>query len=160
MPNHTVSSPNVTLAEKTAPAGDFTMTAYVHVQSLLTSNWQYGLFAKDNTGKLVGWGPRDGSWVRLNWTNINTFSGQVSFTPAYPAAGTSPMPPQWWRLQKTGGNFLFSVSFDGEHFFRLDIASTTTFLGATLSTVGLYGDVQNAIADQQTWLNCYSFGIV
>lgn len=128
-----------------APAGsDWTVTAVLQANVPVNSNWGYGITVTDNAGKIVIFGLRNGTstpnlW-RGNWTDINTFSANATNL-NHPVVVSAPI---WMKLEKVSTTFDFYLSFDGETFVKVDTSTTTAFIGATISKVGVGIDNQSA----------------
>lgn len=150
----TSGSLRVALQEINKPAtSDWTMTALLHPGLLYNGSWALGLYVKDNAGKIVTWGVRNGPnfwYAKLD--DINTFNSSSN-----PNGPNIFLPvPFWIRVAKVSTNFIVSVSYDGETFIVNQTVSTTDFLGATISTVGILIDNQSNDGAEID-VNCYSF---
>lgn len=142
----------ITAMEQNVPSSSaFTVTAFVYPVSYLTGNWFWGLAVKDTSGKYVGLGFRNltptAYFTFSNINTVNTFSTGTGIVNA--------QNPVWVRLQLTGGNFIFSFSFDGENFVPGWTVSSTAYLSSSLATVGIITDNnssgQNLILDVFSW---------
>lgn len=123
----------MTLNGYTPPAAgtDFAVTMLIgNVFSV--GNQGFGIFIKDSGGKIKQWGLRNTDIGGSNWTNATTVSAGVTNF----AAPTWFSFPVWFRVARIGTNLVFSVSQDGETFVVIETASSTAFLGSTLSSVG------------------------
>lgn len=108
---------------------------------------------KDSTGKYDSSGGRNsgssGTYNEFTFSNINTVNSTTSIYGVF-----NPNGPIWLRLQLTGGNFVFSASFDGENWETVKTVSATHYLGTTLSTIGLIVDNNSSvhfILDDLSW---------
>lgn len=132
----------------------FTVTTNVYLASSLAGNWFVGIGVRDNTGKYDSFGWRNstsstGTFNEFTFSNINTVNTTTSLYGLF-----NPNGPVWLRLQLTGGNFVFSASFDGETWDTVQTVSATHYLGSTLSTVGLIVDNNSSrhfIVDTLSW---------
>lgn len=118
---------------------DFIVTALVHANGLFyLDNFAWGICATDSAGKVYEWGWRNAAGVAAySEFEYSPFSTLVS-APVNSVGAFDSNDLIWLKLQLTGGNFIFSMSWDGENYFVLSTQSKTTFLGATLSTVGFH----------------------
>jgi hypothetical protein len=133
-----------TAIEQAVPSSSaFTVTALVYPASYMSGAWFWGLAVKDVSGKYVGLGFSSTTKVAYytfsNISTVNTFSSTTSIL-----NGQNPV---WLRLQLTGGNFVFTFSFDGEHFNPGSTVSATAYLSSSLSTVGFIVDNNNTGKD-------------
>jgi hypothetical protein len=115
----------------------FTVTTCIYLASSLAGNWFLGIGVSDSSGKYDSFGWRNGSlgsgiFNEFQFSSINTYVASSSFYGAF-----NPNGPVWLRLQLTGGNFIFSASFDGENWDTVQTVSATHYLGSTLSKVGI-----------------------
>jgi hypothetical protein len=131
----------------------FTVTTCIYLASSLDSNWFVGIGVKDSTGKYESFGWRNtgssGIFSEFLFSNINTVSSWSGLYGYF-----NPNGPIWLRLQLTGGNFVFSASFDGENWDTVQTVSATHYLGTTLSTVGVIVDNNSShhfILDDLSW---------
>ncbi|WP_175683831.1 hypothetical protein [Burkholderia cenocepacia] len=133
------SADNNAFVNKAAPGGSsWAMTAML-VPMVPTGNASnYSLAVQDASGKIVLFG-FDAFAVKVaygKWTNINTFSTRVG----YSAMPLPPGVPVWMRLTyASGGNFVFSMSSDGETFAQMFAVSVTDFI-STPSACGVWVD--------------------
>ena len=83
------------------------------------------------------------------------FSSISSYNTATSLFGTfDPNGPIWLQLKLTGGNFVFSASFDGENWDTIQTVSATHYLSSTLSNVGIIVDNNSSyhmIVDALSW---------
>lgn len=138
-------------------ASDYVIDACIQYNGQLSNAWGGGICIRDNAGKLVVWGLRNGlQFWYAKWTDVNNFSAATSIvTNSVPSVGQ----PHWLRLQKTGSTFNFYLSFDGENWVLMDTRSTTDFLGATVDRVGIFFDNQSSGSPptRDFWVNCFSW---
>lgn len=142
----------VTAMEQPIPSSSsFTATALVYPVGYLAGNWFWGIGIKDSGGKYVGFGFRNLTPVSyFTFASVNSVVGVNTTTGIVNAQN-----PVWVKVQLTGGNFVFSFSFDGENFNPGWTVSATDFLGATLSTIGFICENnatgKNIILDILSW---------
>ncbi|WP_143026510.1 hypothetical protein [Paraburkholderia fungorum] len=132
----------------------FTVTACVYLASSLANNWFIGIGVADSSGKYDAFGWRNntyglGAFNEFQFSSINTFYSATAFFGAFNQNG-----PVWLRLQLTGGNFVFSASFDQENWETIQTVSATHYLGSAISKVGLIVDnnsTHHMIVDAFSW---------
>lgn len=147
------------LTSYTPPAAgtDFTViglfSATPTANSGSTATMGYGLFAKDNAGKIAQFGTRNSDIGGSYWTNNSTVSSGFTWVTPMSSFGN----PFWIKLQRVGTNFVISFSVDGETYVKMQTLSATAFLGSTLSSVGfcLWGN--SAPNPGEFALSCFDF---
>ena len=133
--------------------GNFTFTGLIRFASANFSNWAFGIALRDGTGKIQHWGLRNNQFANFTYTNITTLSGAGT-----QSGGGELIPlPVWFRIVKSGGNFSFQHSLDGENFFVIFSQSATTFLANAITDYGLILSTNTAPA---MGLICYSLEFV
>jgi hypothetical protein len=123
----------------------FTASAFINPCWTQIGNIFIGIAVQDSTGKVDGFGYRD---VSVSTTaGAGAISSHFTFTSALAVNTTSngtfhfeQSAPHWLRVQLTGGNFVSSISFDGENWLQLFSVGATSFLGSTLSSVGIVAE--------------------
>ncbi|THD60771.1 hypothetical protein [Phenylobacterium sp.] len=147
------SNSNSSMEQPVLSQTAFTVTTTVFLASSLDGNWWVGLAAKDSTGKYDAFGVQHsggpGTFTEFTFNSINLLNTTTELYGVF-----NPNGPVWLRLQLTGGNFIFSVSFDGENWETASTISATHFLGSTLSTVGVIVDDNSShhlIVDDLSW---------
>lgn len=133
------SADNNAFVNKAAPGGSsWTMTAMLVPMVPPGNANNYSLAVQDASGKIVLFG-FDAFAVKVTygkWTNINSFSGRTGYS-AFPLP---PGTPVWMKLTyASGGNFVFSLSADGETFAQMLSISVTDFI-STPSLCGVWVD--------------------
>jgi hypothetical protein len=128
----------------------FTATAFIYNTGLLNNNWMVGIAIKDSTGKYDAYGVRNGpDFSRFNIASLGTCCDSFGNL-----AATQNQLFVWLRVQLTGGNFVFSASYDGENWISVGSAPANSYLGSTLSTVGLFIDSNSGptfMLDRLSW---------
>lgn len=121
------------MSDLVIPDGDFSYktlissTAYIGGQG-------FGIALKDSSGKIRHWGSRNGDLGGSNWSSVDSVDGGFS----YIGGGlSSPLSPTWFKIERVGSNFLFSISADGETWALVSTENATDYLGGTISSVGL-----------------------
>ena len=133
----------------------FTVTALVQPDYVMVAGTGtfFGISVRDSTGKYVGFGLKFTGSQTLSYftfSNLSTTATSV-VNISSPWAGA----PIWLRVQLTGGNFNFYVSYDGETFVKVMTEGSTAFLGSTLSGVGVV--MENNGTGFPLNVNLYSF---
>lgn len=146
---NTMSSMQQSVSSQSA----FTVTTCIYLASSLASNWFVGIGVSDSSGKYDAFGWRNsasaGTFNEFLFSSINAYYTATSLFGAF-----NPNGPIWLRLQFTGGNFVFSASFDGENWETIQTVSATHYLGSTLSNVGIIVDNNSShhmIIDDLSW---------
>ena len=125
---------------QTAPSTPWTV---VMVQSLFcnasTNNQLVGLGVSDGT-KFISWGHKcPTSQVEVdNWSNATSFSSN-SFTNSFSNFVTGAW--LYFRLQDTGTNLVYSISFDGINYQQVFSAARGAFLATGPTRIGIFADV-------------------
>src|SRR6185437_4598924 len=122
-----------TMEQSALSSTAFTVTALVYPIGFMNGNWFLGLSVKDGTGKYVAFGFRN--LTPVSYFKFSSLNGTI--TTSTTTGLVNAQNPVWARLQLTGGNFIFSFSFDGENFLPGWTVSATDYLSSTLSTVGI-----------------------
>lgn len=121
------------------------------------SNWFYGLACRDNTGKIHAFGLRNTGasslFTDFRYTTVSAVSTTVNQTGGNFCMGR----PVWMKLELSGGNFVFSISLDGEVYTAVETISATTFIGSTLNDVGIFVVNNMGSAGSILRLDCFSF---
>jgi hypothetical protein len=135
-----------------------TMIAYLepNFDDLASSGWGYYIGVRDNAGKIHAFGVQGGSptaFSEARYTDINTLSSITPQTGGNIVGGR----PIWLQLQNTGGNFVFSASFNGETYFTVETVSALAWVGATLNDIGLFIVNNLAVSGAVINLDCFSF---
>lgn len=118
----------------------FTATALVHVNGqAFSDNLAWGMSVSDTSGKVYEWGYRNtggvAEWAEFEYNNFSTFNTSVVNGPG----AFAPNELIWLRVQLTGGNFIFSMSWDGENYFVQSTRSQSGFfLSSSLQNVGFH----------------------
>lgn len=118
----------------------FTVTALVHLGGwFYQDNFAWGMSLRDSSGKVYEWGWRNGSGVaslsEFDYSPFDVLNNAV--VNAVGAFDSNDL--IWLRLQLTGGNYLFSMSWDGENYFLVSThAQAGFFLSTTLTAVGFH----------------------
>ncbi|MDN7456605.1 hypothetical protein [Burkholderia cenocepacia] len=133
------ASDNNAFVNKAAPGGSsWTMTALLTPMVPPGNASNFSLAVKDSAGKIVLFG-FDGFANKVaygKWSDINTFVGRTGYS-AFPLP---PGVPVWMKLSYTsGGNFVFSLSSDGETFAQMFAISVTDYI-STPSACGIWVD--------------------
>lgn len=137
---------NALMSQTPANPAAWSMTALISTPSLFRTYMSYGLFARDSgTGKIVAFtiaGYTSGAerYRRLQWNSLTSFSSSSDLGVSY----TQPS-PVWLKLEQASGNFIFSISSDGENFTIIETVSATGFLAAT-TDVGIFFGVNQSAA--------------
>lgn len=160
--NAGTNAERVALMERSPPGSTWVMTALISDLISWRNYIGYGLFAKDNTGKIhipgcIQHDSGNGNLKRrdMRLTNINTFSSQI--TGLDYIAGTRPL---WFRLTLNSTNFVAENSVDGEVWTNPYTVSKTAFLGSTISTVGIFMNANVQSTSQTEYLHLMSFTLV
>lgn len=131
----------------------FTVTTCIFLASSLPNTWFAGIGVTDSGGKYDAFGWRNSSGLgTFNEYEFATISSSATAVPIFGAF--NPNGPLWLRLQLTGGNFVFSASFDGESWETLMTVSATHYLGSAPTKVGVIVDNNSShhmIADVLSW---------
>lgn len=133
----------------------FTATALVHFTSqAFSDNLAWGISLRDSSGKVYEWGYRNnGPAAEVSEFEYNPFSTFNTSIVNGPGA-FAPNEMIWLRLQLTGGNYIFSMSWDGENYFVQSTRSQSGFfLSTTLTAIGFH--VFNASGLQPLRVNVY-----
>jgi len=154
---------NNTFAYQTPPGGStWTMTAFLVASALKGNATNFGLAVQDtnpNTAIFC----LDGFTAAISyvqWIGMNSFSGRTAGTSI---GALSPLTHVWMRLQYTsGGNFIFSLSPDGESFVEVYRVSVTNWLTLAPNKAGIWLNTNNGGANSniQNVLSCMHFAIV
>ncbi|MBP0714805.1 hypothetical protein ABXK61_15975 [Burkholderia sola] len=133
------SADNNAFVNKAVPGGSsWTMTAMLVPMVPPGNASNYSLAVQDASGKIVLFG-FDAFAVKVTygkWASINSFTGRTGYS-AYPLP---PGVPVWMKLSYTsGGNFVFSLSADGETFAQMLAISVTDYI-STPSVCGVWVD--------------------
>lgn len=136
------SADNQVFCNQAVPGGSsFTVTTFLVPAVQAANACVYGIAFKDSTGKFVIFG-YDGfakAMEYVKWSDINTFGGRTQMVGTGAVVAGIAI---WLRVQYTsGGNFIVSLSGDGETFVEQYRVSVTDYLGATLSQCGLWLNV-------------------
>ena len=160
----TNAADNNTFAYQTPPGGStWTMTAMLCASTLKGNATNFGLAVQDsnpNTQTFVLNGFAAAVASETWFGGVNNFNGR--------SAGTSignlpPLSHLWMRLQYTsGGNFIFSLSPDGETFVEVYRVGVTTWLTVAPTKAGIWLNTNNNAANSniQNVLSCMHFAIV
>lgn len=143
------STDNNAFVNRAAPGGSsWTMTALLVPMVPPGNASNYSLAVKDASGKIVLFG-FDAYAVKVSygkWSDINTFNTRASYS-AFPLP---PGVPVWMKLTyASGGNFVFSLSSDGETYAQMFSVSVTDFI-STPSACGVWVDHNLASASAST----------
>lgn len=133
----TTSNGGQAAMEQAVPSGAaFTATAMLMMAGGVNGTLVYGMGIKDTTGAYVVFSMNFASnqYMIFARSSINSGSGANA---TYGSTFISPG-PIWERVQLTSGNFVWSVSFDGENFLPLATVAQSAWVGATLADVGLF----------------------
>lgn len=139
--------------EQTVAVSTWTLTAAFLIFSPNTGsqNQNNGIYMADSgTNKIVYFHmDRRGIHYIQDWTNATSYSGQP-FDGNFTWAPTGPL--IWLKMQRTGGNVLFSVSADGINWSQRKSLADNEFLAAIdrvgfmMETSGVNnGDIDNAM---------------
>ncbi|WP_448167660.1 hypothetical protein [Burkholderia ambifaria] len=159
----TNSADNNTFAYQTPPGGStWTMTAMLGASTLKGNATNFGLAVQDtnpNTQTFVFSG-FSAAVTSENWFGgVNNFSGRTSGI----SIGTLPVSSHlWMRLQYTsGGNFIFSLSPDGETFVEVYRVGVTSWLTVAPTKAGIWLNTNDNAANSniQNVLSCMHFAI-
>jgi hypothetical protein len=145
-----MNSRGIVLNVSSSAAAVATATTAVLSQSAFTTsafinpNWNstgttvlIALGIKDSTGKIDAFGERSssGSAVSSHFTFTSALAVNTTANGTFVFMGGNS--PHWLRIKLTGGNIISYISFDGENWLQLFSVAATSYLGSTLSSVGL-----------------------
>lgn len=152
------SSANAVASAMTAVASQtaFTTTAFIVPNWNTTSTTVFiGLGIKDSTGKIDAFGERSSSGVAIgsHFTFTSALVLNTATNSSFQFAGANS--PHWLRVKMSSGNFIGYISFDGENWQQTFSVVATSFLGSTLSSVGLVAE--NNATGVQTFVPLMSF---
>lgn len=141
------------MEQPVANATAFTVTALVYPTGYLNGNWFWGIGIKDTAGKYVGFGFRN-TWP-VAYFQFSSINASVNGSTA--TSIVNPQNPVWVRVKLSGGQFIFTFSFDGENFLPGWTVSATDYISSNIATVGLITinntSSQNLILDVFSWTN-------
>lgn len=114
--------------------GDFVFTSLCRYAPTNYGNFLFGVYLQDNGGKLLSWGIRNTQFQTFRYSSINS---TAPTTTTKTGGGDLMTQPVWWRITKSGGNFAFAVSTNGETYYKVFTESATAFLANTITNYGL-----------------------
>lgn len=123
--------------ERAVP-GSTPYTATAKINALLWNSnfFTAGLYVADSTGKLVTFNiNQNGSTIQVShWNSITSYNTTTKNVPINP---TSTL---WFRVNNDGVNFNFYLSNNGADWTSFYSEPIGSFLGSTISGIGVYGD--------------------
>lgn len=131
------------------PANPWRFTAFMAPASGIRPNVSFGLFIRDSVGGrlqefcFAG----EGATMRVFlWNSLDSFNSN----PYSDSGNTRMFTPLWMRIEKSGGDVIFSGSRDGEYFFEIARVASTFWI-ASPDRIGLI-HVSNHLTTPQATL--------
>lgn len=130
------------------PPGSVPYTLTVKFDTLLWGTLYYtcGIYIIDSTGKVLGMSyhtQTSTSSTTPHFISANRFNSTTSFNSSPRTAFVSESRTWWFRVTNDGTNWTFYVSHNGADWIQFYSEAVTSFLGPTISSLGVYGDIND-----------------
>ncbi len=139
------------------PPGSTPYTLTVKLDFLLWGvNWSTaGIYVRDSAGKLIGM-HEQGTGGSPTLIQVNHYNSVSSFNSTAKQVSVNAPRTIWFRVRNDGTNWNFYISPNGADWIFIYAEALTSYLGSTITSVGVYGDNNNSTALNQN-VSIWSF---